>query len=280
MDFNSELIEARNIARGAGAILLDHYTPNVKFQYKADSSVVTIADLKANEYVLSKLRAKFPLDSIVSEEMDTYSGSNKRCWYIDPLDGTSGYVAHTDDFAVHIGLAIQGAPVLGVIYKPVGDVLYEGILGEGARMNTKGRSFNLTFKPSEGLVVGCHTKLPATKMGRLFLDSIECTDLETTGGEGLRIMRLATNKAHVYVGNVGLKASSWDLCSPHAIIQSMGGTVQFTNGREVVYTGQGNLGKMYIAGFDRELLAQSRMVIERIERGFSDVIDPVTKKWV
>ncbi len=55
-----------------------------------------------------------------------------RVWIVDPLDGTKGFIEGNGDFAVQIGLALAGAPVLGVVYQPVPDVLHYAARGAGA----------------------------------------------------------------------------------------------------------------------------------------------------
>src|SRR3546814_14489945 len=41
-----------------------------------------------------------------------------RVWVIDPLDGTREYGERRDDWAVHIGLAVDGRPTLGAVAIP------------------------------------------------------------------------------------------------------------------------------------------------------------------
>jgi 3'-phosphoadenosine 5'-phosphosulfate (PAPS) 3'-phosphatase len=50
---------------------------------------------------------------------------------VDPLDGTNGFIDGNGDFAVQIGLAVDGQCVLGVVYQPLPDVLYRAVRGEG-----------------------------------------------------------------------------------------------------------------------------------------------------
>jgi 3'(2'), 5'-bisphosphate nucleotidase len=38
-----------------------------------------------------------------------------RCWYVDPLDGTKEFLAKNGEFAVMLGLAIDGQAKLGVV---------------------------------------------------------------------------------------------------------------------------------------------------------------------
>src|SRR3989338_9157416 len=96
---------------------------------------VTETDKAANELIVQGLHNAFPQDGIVSEELPPLEGLEgvvNRVWYVDPLDGASGFVYRSDQFAVHIGLAIDEEAVLGVVHKPTTGETYFGIKGQGA----------------------------------------------------------------------------------------------------------------------------------------------------
>jgi 3'(2'), 5'-bisphosphate nucleotidase len=61
-------------------------------------------------------------------------------WVVDPLDGTKEFIKKNGEFTVNIALIENGTPVLGVIYIPVTDILYYGIVGEGAWKETPSNS--------------------------------------------------------------------------------------------------------------------------------------------
>src|ERR687889_587685 len=94
----------------------------------------TEADGAANELIVERLRREFPDDGILAEEsVDTERRLTKRrVWMVDPLDGTNGFIARDGDFAVQIGLAVDGRSRLGVVYQPEPDLLYRAVEGGGA----------------------------------------------------------------------------------------------------------------------------------------------------
>src|SRR5215218_2932134 len=51
---------------------------------------------------------------------------------IDPLDGTNGCIARNGDFAVQIGLAVDGQARIGVVYQPLADLMYWAVTGAGS----------------------------------------------------------------------------------------------------------------------------------------------------
>src|ERR1051325_5211158 len=135
--YDRELSIALELAREAGAAILDFYEGPLEIEQKADADdrePVTQADRIANEIIVQRLISEFPDDGILAEEsVDTKNRLSKsRVWMVDPLDGTTGFIAGNGDFAVQIGLAENGKCVLGVVYQPLTGVLYRAVRGGGA----------------------------------------------------------------------------------------------------------------------------------------------------
>src|SRR5688500_2469570 len=135
-DFKDELRVAIELARAAGAAILEQYKGPVQVQQKNlddDVEPVTQADRIANELIVSGLQREFPNDGILAEEsVDTTRRLGKsRVWMVDPLDGTNGFIDGNGDFAVQIGLVEDGDVIVGVVYQPLTGVLYRAVIGEG-----------------------------------------------------------------------------------------------------------------------------------------------------
>src|ERR1041385_4830284 len=115
---NRELEIGNALARAAGAVLLRHYHSPFRVEQKINAlhemEEVTAADREANDLIVHRLSEEFPDDGILAEESkDTERRLEKtRVWLIDPMDGTKNFVQHDGDFAVQIGLAVNGESVL------------------------------------------------------------------------------------------------------------------------------------------------------------------------
>lgn len=120
-------------ARGAGGILRKYFgkvkRPRIK---ESAASVVTEADLAAEEWIIRQLRRRFPEDGIVAEESGWQPGATGFTWVIDPLDGTSNFVAGLPWFGVQVGVLRRGKPLVAAMYLPAQDALYWAVLGGGA----------------------------------------------------------------------------------------------------------------------------------------------------
>lgn len=53
-----------------------------------------------------------------------------RFWLVDPLDGTKEFIKRNGEFTVNIALINGQDPLLGVVYVPVEDLLYVGVVEE------------------------------------------------------------------------------------------------------------------------------------------------------
>ena len=79
-------------------------------------------DATANQFLCHALRERRPDDALLSEEeKDNLNRLNaSRVWIVDPVDGTREYGEERADWAVHVALAVDGAPVLGAELIPMG----------------------------------------------------------------------------------------------------------------------------------------------------------------
>src|SRR3989440_12143858 len=144
-DYQREILVATELARQAGAVLLEHYYSPFLVEQKVnaidETEEVTAADREANELIVGRLRKEFPGDGILAEEStDSEQRLDKdRVWLIDPMDGTKNFINRDGDFAVQIGLAVGGESVLGVVYQPTRDVLYRAARNGGAWIESADR---------------------------------------------------------------------------------------------------------------------------------------------
>src|ERR1700730_6952279 len=91
--YEREIKVATELARQAGAVLLEHYYSPFLVEQKVNAldelEEVTAADREANELIVGRLQKEFPDDGILAEEsVDSEHRLEKdRVWLIDPVDG-------------------------------------------------------------------------------------------------------------------------------------------------------------------------------------------------
>ena len=121
----SDAALAADLAYRAGLLLMDlRRTSGL-----GGAALGAAGDSGANLFVMDALAAHRPDDAILSEETaDTPERraarlAARRVWIVDPLDGTREYAELRDDFAVHVALAIDGAPAVGAVALPARDLV-------------------------------------------------------------------------------------------------------------------------------------------------------------
>ena len=235
-----DLREVVRIAKRAGGILMDIYATDFSIAYKTKSDPVTEADTRANTYIVEELRKAFPTDGIVAEETEDHSDALKggRCWYVDPLDGTKEFIARNGEFAVMLGLAIDGVSTLGVVYQPQHDKLYAGIVDDVAYLEERGNRRELavsdTTDPSrlELVVSRSHRGEPIGDV----MAKLGITEETKSGSVGLKIGLIAERRADLYI-HMSNKSSQWDACGPEAVLKAAGGRFSDLGGGAYHYGG-------------------------------------------
>ena len=135
-----ELRVVKQAVREAGDAILriadEHYREAAT---QADRTVVTKADIEADHILQNHLRKGFPDYGWLSEETkdDESRFKRDRVWIVDPMDGTREFVMKVPEFVVSVALAEKGRIILGVIYNPCTDALYEAVRGNGTKLNGK-----------------------------------------------------------------------------------------------------------------------------------------------
>src|ERR1700730_2662277 len=134
---NSFLEVAIDAAREGGGILMAEFDRPVKISYKGEVDIVTQADRRSEQAIVTRLRTHFPKHAIVAEEGGGSESDSPFRWHVDPLDGTTNFAHGYPCFAVSIGLEQAGDLIAGVIFQPVSGELFTTVKGEGAYLNQK-----------------------------------------------------------------------------------------------------------------------------------------------
>ena len=125
---------ARQAARDAGALILDGWRRGGAVTNKRGFELLTEHDLKSEALIRDRLTQKFPEHRIVGEE-GAESGEGDLVWYVDPIDGTTNFAHGHPFFSVSIALYRGSEGLVGVVYAPALDVIWEAERGRGALRN-------------------------------------------------------------------------------------------------------------------------------------------------
>jgi len=140
------------IAREAGALLMDFFHQHVKIEYKGDVDLVTVADRQSEALILQRIRARWPSHDILGEEGGLHDQGSEYRWYVDPLDGTTNFAHGYPVFCVSLAIEHKGKRIAGVIYDPTRNELFSAELGAGAYLNGERIHVSKTANLAESLV--------------------------------------------------------------------------------------------------------------------------------
>jgi 3'(2'), 5'-bisphosphate nucleotidase len=241
-NYDRELRVALELAREAGAAILEVYEGPLEIQQKFDShdrEPVTQADTIANEIIVSRLRQEFPDDGILAEEsVDTSHRLDKsRVWMIDPLDGTVGFIEGNGDFAVQIGLSENGECVLGVVYQPLTGLLYRAVRGGGAWIERP------DYEPVQARVSEHRElremRLAASRSHRsprmdAVIQAFGLREEVLRGSVGIKVGLIVEQQCDLYV-HLSPRTKQWDTCAPEIILREAGGAITDLFGQPLGY---------------------------------------------
>src|SRR5216683_1286417 len=240
-DYQNEIAVATELARAAGAVLLEHYYSPFLVEQKVNAldelEEVTAADREANELIVTRLKKEFPDDGILAEESTDSEHRLKkhRVWLIDPMDGTKNFIQRDGDFAVQIGLALDGECVAGVVYQPVRDVLYRAVRGGGAWIEDKDKpaarmSVSKQIEPAE-MILASSRSHRSPRMERV-LSEFGFKKEMRRGSVGVKIGLIAERMADLYL-HLSPSTKQWDTCGPEAILVAAGGRLSDLFGQPI-----------------------------------------------
>lgn len=134
---DKDLALALRLADVAGAAIRPLFRGQWSEERKADRSFVTEADRAAEAAMRRLIEAEFSADGIIGEEYGTRNEGAGRQWVLDPIDGTTSFIAGRPIFGTLIALLQDGWPVLGIIDQPIAGERWVGRIGQPTLLNGK-----------------------------------------------------------------------------------------------------------------------------------------------
>lgn len=240
-DYSRELEVARALAVEAAALVALYRAGELIVDSKAGDEPVTNADHAASALIVAKLRAEFPDDVVLSEEIpdDGSRLGRPRVWMVDPIDGTRDFILGDDGYAVMIGLCVDGRPMVGAVSQPVTGKTYTGIAGLGAWLDRRDApgvrqplvTSTLSGPPGIRLVASKSHRTPRVDAVR---KALMIDDEWNVGSVGLKIGLVAESLRDLYVYTGG-RTKVWDTCGPEAILHGAGGRMTDMDGQSLRY---------------------------------------------
>jgi len=207
----------------------------VGYEIKDDGSLLTEADLSADQRIRNILAELYPDISFLSEEMDAPEqeellNNSEKLWCLDPLDGTSNFAAGVPLFATSLALFVQGKVQIGVTYDPIRNEMFSAVKGQGAWLNGEPLICHSSgFSMNKTIAIIDLKRLKPQLVQRLLKDA-PYKSQRNLGSCVLEWAWMAANRGHLYLHG-GMKL--WDLAAGTLILDEAGGYSCTLEGEEV-----------------------------------------------
>jgi 3'(2'), 5'-bisphosphate nucleotidase len=231
------------IAIEAGVAVMAVYAGDSHARPKPDGSPVCDADEAAEAIILKRLAMRLPNLPVLAEEAASRGEtkvSQAAFVLVDPVDGTLEFLSRNGEFTMNIGLVVDAAPLVGVVYAPALGQLWIGgatastcEVAPGAplpRLESR-RVIQVRPAPMQGLtaLVSRSHANPATEA---FLAKLPVRE-QLQAGSSLKFCWVAEGQADVYP-RFG-PTMEWDTAAGDAVLRAAGGLVLDGTGQPLRY---------------------------------------------
>lgn len=236
MDNNLKIAIAASLK--AGKAIMEVYNSVIEVEYKDDKSPLTLADKNANDIINSYLiPTQIPIISEENKQTDfSIRKKWRKCWVVDPVDGTKEFIKRNGEFTVNIALVENGKPQLGVIYVPASKVIYFANVSNSEAFKTELTSHEATIdevlksrkplQPKSGdsnpiQVVGSRSHMSQETLD--FMEGLKQRGKEVeivSKGSSLKFCLVAEGNADVYPRYA--PTMEWDTAAGQAICNAVG----------------------------------------------------------
>lgn len=223
------------IAREAGALLMQYFHQHLKIEYKGDADLVTAADRAAEALIRERIRARWPTHDVLGEEQGLSDQGSDYRWYVDPLDGTTNFAHGYPVFCVSMGLEYRGlehrqsegraSRIAAVIYDPTRDELFTAEQGHGARLNGETIQVSKTATLKESLLATGFPSHKRHKNPNIFFYhqiTLRTHGVRRAGSAALDLCNVAAGR---YDGFWEFNLNPWDTAAGVLMVEEAGGKV-------------------------------------------------------
>jgi len=214
-----------DIAREAGALLMEYFHGNVAVEYKGEADLVTIADRKSEALIRERIRQRWPAHDVFGEEEGFQDTGSDYRWYVDPLDGTTNFAHRYPVFCVSMALEYRGTRIAGVVYDPTRDEMFSAERGSGAYLNQQHIHVSKVARLAECLVATGFPSHKRHKNPNIFFYhqiTLRSHGVRRAGSAALDLCCVACGR---FDGFWEFNLNPWDTAAGVLIVEEAGGKV-------------------------------------------------------
>jgi myo-inositol-1(or 4)-monophosphatase len=224
----THLEAAKQAACQAGAFLKEHFGQPLDVDEAKHHDIKLALDRESQELITRVILAEFPDHAIYGEEGVAGNLESDYQWIVDPIDGTVNFFYGIPHYCVSIALRHKEELIVGVIYDPSMEELWEVVKGGPALLNGKQIQVSPRTKLEESvLFVGCgkDEATLATGLERFGRASLRARKMRMMGSAALAMAYIATGRLDAYVE---ARISLWDIAAGQLLLEAAGGKTDLT----------------------------------------------------
>jgi len=249
---SSSLPSIEKAVRETGTLTLEFFrNSGLQKRYKTSRDLVSEADELAERTLIEEL-SKIDSIGFLSEEFNPGTDLTKPCWIIDPVDGTTNFIAGIPPYAISVARYNGREVDLGVCYLPVTDEMFTAVKGGGAFLNGARIHVNSDSDPLNCVVATGFADIiheDAVSTLDVFCSVIKKTRALRRLGSAVADLVYTACGRFAFFYEAGL--APWDVAAGSLIVKEAGGTVTDFTGKED-----------YLAG--RTIIASNPLIYEFI----------------
>lgn len=223
-DISARLAAATRIAKQAGEKALGYFLARdqLEISHKSAQDRVSEADRNVETLIRDAILAEFPEDALLGEEHGGTGGRTPFLWVIDPIDGTTPFLAGLADWCVSIAVAVDGEPIIGVIEAPRHRETWVAARGRGATVNGVPLKVNPDADLTTGMfAIGGSLRSGAVETGTLVTRLMQSKCIVFHNGSGA-LMTAYVAGGRV-VGYYDAHIKPWDCFAGLVLVAEAGG---------------------------------------------------------
>jgi myo-inositol-1(or 4)-monophosphatase len=232
---------AKSLIKEAGHQIRVSFYQQIDVETKSDANdLVTNIDREVERFFINRIKRDFPTHRILGEEGfgDEVQSLEGVIWMLDPIDGTMNFVHQKRNFAISLGIYVDGVGMLGYIYDVMGDDFYHAAKGEGAYLNDE-RLPQLEIMPLSDAIIGINASWVAPNRhidNEKVIELVKaCRGTRSYGSAAIELAHVSAGRLDAYVS---MRLSPWDIAGGIVIAQEVGAVATDLKGEAPGLLGQ------------------------------------------
>ena len=228
MPLHSYLEAAVAAAQAAGALLRQNFGTALEVNEFAAHDIKLDLDVRAQDLITNMLLERFPEHAIYGEEGIAGNQSSDFQWIVDPIDGTVNYFYSIPHYCVSIALRECGEIIVGVIYDPSRDELWQVEKGGTPTLNGQPIAVSARTQLSDAtLSIGFSKTKTTISAGLPLLEKYvkRARKCRLMGSAALDLAYVACGRLDAYIEQ---SVSLWDVAAGKILVEAAGGQFEMT----------------------------------------------------